>query len=71
LTHVNSNLQQPNYCTGSDSILIDDLESTILKWRELGGTDILHVSPTQTLAELKQLGGFITVYSYFTPGFSW
>ncbi len=43
------------YCTGPESVLIDDRKKTILEWRELGGTGILHVNPEKTLKELKQL----------------
>ena len=43
------------YCTGSESVLIDDREKTIREWREQGGTGILHISPEETLRELEQL----------------
>jgi len=45
-----------DYCQGPGTILIDDLGSTIRKWRKAGGTGVLHVSPEQTLRELKELG---------------
>ena len=44
------------FCTGPESILIDDREKTIREWRDLGGTAILHTSPEETIRELKQLG---------------
>ena len=44
------------FCTGAESILIDDREKTIREWREAGGTGILHVSAEKTRAELKRLG---------------
>ena len=43
-------------CTGPEAILIDDLEKTILEWREKGGTGIVHRSAEETLAELEKLG---------------
>ena len=48
--------QKKNYCGGPGSILIDDLERTILEWRERGGIGILHRSAEDTLAGLKELG---------------
>ena len=48
--------EKQNYCTGEDCILIDDREKTIREWKAMGGTGILHVSPEQTLRELKELG---------------
>ena len=44
------------YCSGPESILIDDREKTIREWRNLGGTGILHVSAEQTMKELVKLG---------------
>ena len=44
------------YCTGPDTVLIDDLEKNIREWKDAGGTAILHVSAEQTMAELKRLG---------------
>ena len=44
-----------DFCSGSSSILIDDLRSNIRKWNEHGGTGILHISSEDTLAELKEL----------------
>ena len=43
------------YCKGPGCILIDDREKTILEWREMGGTGILHVSPEKTLEELRKM----------------
>lgn len=48
--------EKPRFCSGSESILIDDRESNIREWREMGGTGILHVSPEETLKELEKLG---------------
>ena len=45
-----------NYCTGPDCVLIDDREKTILEWRELGGTGILHTCAEATTAELEKMG---------------
>ena len=48
--------QKVDYCKGSDYILIDDLEKTILEWRNAGGTGILHTDSASTLKQLRQLG---------------
>ena len=45
-----------NYCTGPESVLIDDREKTIREWQKLGGTGILHRSAEETLKELAELG---------------
>ena len=47
--------EKKNYCTGPESILIDDREGTILEWRKQGGTGILHVNPEETLRILREL----------------
>ena len=43
------------FCTGPEAVLIDDRERTILEWRELGGTGILHVGAGETLEELEKM----------------
>lgn len=43
-------------CTGPETILIDDLDRTILEWRKKGGTGILHETAEKTLAELRNMG---------------
>lgn len=48
--------QKPDYCTGKDSLLIDDLEKNIAEWNKLGGTGILHKNTDATLARLKEMG---------------
>jgi len=48
--------EKMNYCTGSDCILIDDLEETIDQWRKHGGIGILHRDAESTLRELKTMG---------------
>ncbi len=48
--------EKMRYCTGPDSVLIDDRETTIREWKEAGGTGILHVSVEKTLEEMKELG---------------
>ena len=48
--------QKPQYCRGKESVLIDDRESNIREWREMGGTGILHVSAEETIRELEKLG---------------
>ena len=37
-------------------ILIDDLEKTIIEWREKGGIGIHHTSAIDTISQLKKLG---------------
>ena len=44
------------FCTGPESVLIDDREKTIREWRELGGTGILFVTAEETMNELKKRG---------------
>lgn len=48
--------EKPNYCTGKEYILIDDVERNIRDWNALGGTGILHVNAWDTLRQLKDLG---------------
>ena len=48
--------QKPEYCTGRDCILIDDLSKNIKGWETLGGTWILHRSTEETLAVLRERG---------------
>lgn len=43
------------YCTGPETVLIDDLEKTIREWQALGGTGILHTDVKSTLEQLKSL----------------
>lgn len=47
--------QKPEYCTGRDCILIDDLEKNIKAWEDLGGTGIHHKDTGSTLLVLKEL----------------
>lgn len=47
---------KPEYCTGADCILIDDLEKNIKAWEEIGGTGILHKSSEETLQTLIDMG---------------
>ncbi len=48
--------EKPQYCTGKDCILIDDMESNIRDWNEYGGTGIKNVSADETMRRLKELG---------------
>lgn len=43
------------FCKDANSVLIDDRARTIQDWKEAGGTGILHVSPDETLKELRHL----------------
>ena len=54
--HTVRRKEKKEYCKGPETILIDDLEHTILEWREHGGTGVLHRSPEQTIRELERLG---------------
>ena len=54
--HTVSRKDKKQYCTGPETILIDDQERTIREWRESDGTGILYRNPEETLTELKQLG---------------
>jgi beta-phosphoglucomutase-like phosphatase (HAD superfamily) len=47
---------KPQYCCGKGYILIDDMQNNIAQWEAAGGTGIVHVSASQTLAWLKSLG---------------
>lgn len=44
------------FCTGPESVLIDDREKNILEWTERGGTGILFVSAEQAMKELREMG---------------
>lgn len=48
--------QKPEYCTGKDCILIDDLGKNIQAWELYGGTGVLHRSAEETLSVLKDMG---------------
>lgn len=48
--------QKPDYCSGKDCILIDDLEVNIEEWEKMGGTGIVHRSVEETLRVLKGMG---------------
>lgn len=43
------------YCGGASDVLVDDRESNIADWEAAGGTGILHISPEETLQELRRL----------------
>ena len=48
--HEKQRFAAPNH------ILIDDLEKTIIEWREKGGIGIHHTSAINTITQLKKLG---------------
>lgn len=50
-----SKFNKPQY-SQKNSILIDDMSSTIEKWDAEGGIGILHTSAVSTIEQLKQLG---------------
>jgi len=41
---------------GKPNILIDDYKKNIIEWETKGGIGIHHLSPTQTIAQLKRYG---------------
>ena len=46
---------KPQYCTGKDCVLIDDLDKNIMAWESCGGTGILHRSAEETISAVKGL----------------
>lgn len=54
--HTVNRKEKQLYCTGPETVLIDDREKTILEWQALGGTGILHTDAESTLEQLKALG---------------
>ena len=54
--HIVFRREKIQYCTGKDTVLIDDLAETIRIWKEQGGTGILHTDPESTMNELKEMG---------------
>ncbi len=53
---------KPQYCTGKDCILIDDMEKNIAEWEAMGGTGIQNVSAAETMERLKQMGIIWGIY---------
>ena len=47
--------QKPDYCTGKDCILIDDLKSNIEAWKATGGSGVLHINAEDTLRQISEL----------------
>lgn len=47
--------EKVNYCTGADSILIDDHAVSVREWCEAGGIGIMHESAENTLEQLRSL----------------
>ena len=45
--------QKPQFCSGRDCVLIDDLQRNIDAWEKAGGTGILHRSSADTLKVLR------------------
>ena len=48
--------EKPQYCSGKNCILIDDLKANIASWEEIGGTGIVHVSSEDTIRTLEEMG---------------
>ena len=47
---------KPQYCTGEDCILIDDLPANIQAWEKMGGTGIINTGAEDTRGILKEMG---------------
>jgi hypothetical protein len=47
---------QKQQFSGENKILIDDREDNIEQWKSKGGIGILHISATDTIKQLKELG---------------
>lgn len=48
--------EKADFCSGPDCILIDDKDTNIRAWRDIGGTGILHTGPASTRAILEEMG---------------
>lgn len=48
--------EKKNFCTGEDSILIDDYQANIDEWVSYGGTGILFTDAATVMQRLKELG---------------
>lgn len=54
-----------NYCTGSRSILIDDLYDNLMNWFKMGGTPIRYVSAKDVLGNIESINSWVDViYQY-------
>ena len=53
--HIVLRKEKVQFCKGPESVLIDDREKTIRDWKEAGGTGILHISPEESVKELRRL----------------
>ena len=47
---------KPDYCTGKDCILIDDLPANIIAWEKMGGTGIINTGAEDTRLILEDMG---------------
>ena len=47
---------KPDYCTGKDCILIDDLPANIIAWENMGGTGIINTGAEDTRQILEEMG---------------
>ncbi len=47
---------KPDYCFGSDCILIDDLPANIIAWEKIGGTGVINSGAEDTRQALKDMG---------------
>ena len=48
--------EKKNFCTGKDTVLIDDMASNIEQWESFGGVGILHINAENTLKQLQEKG---------------
>ena len=56
--HLVMRADKQKYATtgGKPCILIDDYKKNIIEWENAGGIGIHHLSPTQTISQLKRYG---------------
>ena len=56
--HLVMRADKQKYATtgGKPNILIDDYKKNIIEWENAGGIGIHHLSPTQTISQLKRYG---------------
>ena len=47
---------KPDFCTGNDCILIDDLPANIRAWEKIGGTGIINTGAEDTREILENMG---------------
>ena len=61
--------EKPQYCSGPDCILIDDMEKNIKEWEACRGTGIQNINAYATIRRLMELGILDMDEKYFRSGF--